>query len=238
MSLHRLFLAGILVVLCFTLAGAVTELPPADQRMADSHLSRGVIDGGVEATGAQNLVTAVLFDYRAFDTMGEATVVFAAVAGVVMLFYHAPIRSSPTGQSSLAKRSYDVIGPAAFSTAMYIILYGHISPGGGFQGGVILATLIILVFVIRGYNGERGILNSRFKMAVESSAALLFVVIGFIGIVAGEFFLSNLSAGFPQGTPGTMVSGGAMPILNVAISLKVGAGLALIFYSMVKGERE
>jgi len=238
MKLHRIGVAILIVILSVTLAGALAELPSVEQRTSTSQLTRRVIDGGLQDTGALNLVSAVLFDYRAFDTLGEATVIFAAVAGVVMLFYQAPLHPSSIGLSMLAKRSLDSIGPFVFLAGMYVVLYGHISPGGGFQGGVILATLTILISIVYGLETERRLLDPTFKTTLESSAALLFMVIAFGGVLTGEYFLSNLSAGFPRGEAGSLLSAGSLAPLNAAIGLKVGAGLALIFYSMVKREPE
>ena len=236
MLVRRVIVAAILVVLSLLLATTLAELPSPDERTSTAHLSRHIISDGAKETGALNLVSAVLFDYRAFDTLGEATVIFAAVAGVVMLFYRAPLHPSSIGLSMLAKRSLDSIGPFVFVAGMYVVLYGHISPGGGFQGGVILATLTILLSIVYGLETERRLLDPIFKTILESTAALGFMVIAFAGIVAGEYFLSNLAAGFPGGIPGDLVSAGSLPALNLAIGLKVGAGLALVFYSMIKRE--
>ncbi len=238
MRLRKIAAAILILVLTLALVGAIAELPSPDERVSQSALTQRIIGKGVVETGATNLVAAVLFDYRAFDTLGEATVIFAAVAGVVLMFYHAPLHPSAIGLSILAKRSLDVIGPFVFVAGMYIVVYGHISPGGGFQGGVILATLTILISIVYGLQEERRLLDPRFKTALESSAALLFMTVAFVGVFSGEYFLSNLGAGFFRGHPGSVLSGGAIPLLNVAIGLKVGAGLALVFYSMVKKEPE
>ncbi|MBN2250674.1 MAG: sodium:proton antiporter [Candidatus Altiarchaeota archaeon] len=185
-------------------------------------------------TGARNVVAAILFDYRAFDTLGESTVIFTTVCGVSMLFSRRKFHRSSSGLSFISKRGIGLIVPFILMYASAIVLAGHLSPGGGFQGGTIFATVTVLMCVVYGSNFESTHFPPGKKDLLESAGALLFTGVGFFGIVAGTGFLSNLSAGFPAGEPGTIFSAGAIPLLNIAVALKVGAGLSTIFYSMIK----
>jgi len=185
-------------------------------------------------TGARNVVGAILFDYRAFDTLGESTVIFTAVCGIAMLFSRRKFHRSSSGLSFIAKRGIGIMVPFLLMYASVIILFGHLSPGGGFQGGTIFATVTVLLCVVYGSSFESQYFPPRTKDILESGGALLFSGIGLIGLAAGTGFLSNIAAGFPAGTFGSFLSAGSVPILNVAVGMKVGAGLSTIFYSMIK----
>lgn len=184
-------------------------------------------------TGANNIVSAILFDYRAFDTLGESTVIFTAVCGIAMLFPRKQILHSARGLSFITRRGIGFVAPFILMYAAAIILTGHLSPGGGFQGGTVLATFTVLMCVVYGSGFESTHLPPWKKDLLESAGALLFAGVGLFGLIVGTNFLSNLSAGFPSGAPGTLFSAGSIPFLNIAVALKVGAGLSTIFYCMI-----
>ncbi len=116
----------------------------------------------------------------------------------------------------------------------FIILFGHLSPGGGFQGGSVLATVTILLCIIYGTSFEKTYFAPKVKEIIESSAGLTFIALGIAGAFLGTGFLSNVSAGFPKGTPGEIFSAGFIPLMNILVGLKVGAGLSSIFFHMIK----
>lgn len=185
-------------------------------------------------TGAANIVAAILFDYRAFDTLGEVTVIFTTVCGVSMLFARSRYHKSSSGLSFVVRRGMALVVPFILLYASSIIVMGHLTPGGGFQGGTVLATATILFCIVYGSSFEAARVHPTVKEAIESTGALLFTGIGLIGLCAGAGFLANAKGGFPIGTSGSFLSAGAIPILNVAVGMKVGAGLSTLFYSMVK----
>ncbi len=185
-------------------------------------------------TGASNIVAAILFDYRAFDTLGEATVIYTTVCGVAMLFARRRLKRSGWGLSFIVKRGMGMMVPFMLVYASSIVIMGHLSPGGGFQGGAVFATVTVLFCVIYGSKFEASRISPKIKEIIESSGALLFSLVGLWGLAAGAGFLANIDAGFLPGSMGALFSGGAIPILNVAVGMKVGAGLSTLFYSMIK----
>ncbi|QTX31782.1 sodium:proton antiporter [Aminithiophilus ramosus] len=187
-----------------------------------------------EETGASNVVAAILFDYRGFDTLGEASVIYTTVCGVALLFAKRRYRRSSHGLSFIVKRGMALLVPFILLYASSIIVMGHLSPGGGFQGGAVMATVTVLFCVVYGSSFEAARVNPKVKETIESLGALLFLVVGLVGLWAGGEFLSNGAAGFHLGTRGHLFSGGTIPLLNVAVGMKVGAGLSTLFYSMVK----
>lgn len=94
-------------------------------------------------TGSINTVTAILMDYRAFDTLGEATVIFTSVAAAAAILGKPRFTSNRT-MGLLSRRLLSALLPLFFIFPLFVILHGHLSPGGGFQGGVSLAVLVIL----------------------------------------------------------------------------------------------
>ncbi len=185
-------------------------------------------------TGGMNVVGAILLDYRAFDTLGETTVIFAAVSGVSLLLSGGRQVHSGYGLSFIVKRGMALLTPFILLYAASIILLGHLTPGGGFQGGSVFATVAILMCVVYGTGFEASRISSKSKETLEAGGALLFVFIGLIGLAWGGGFLANLAGPFFPGTPGSLFSGGNMLLLNLAVGLKVGAGLSSIFYAMIK----
>lgn len=124
-----------------------------------------------------------------------------------------------------------------FLYGLYIVLNGHLSPGGGFAGGVIIALSFINLFLAFGGKMAFQIIRRNAVTALESIGAVLFLGIALLGFVDGGFFNNFL----PQGSTFSLVSAGAIPLSNIAICIKVGAGLFGIFLALVSfrgNERE
>jgi multisubunit Na+/H+ antiporter MnhB subunit len=117
----------------------------------------------------------------------------------------------------------------------YIISYGHLSPGGGFQGGMILVGAIITFYLAYGYNILLRFHDETLEL-VEASAILIFLGLGLFGLF-GRGFLDNF---LPDGIPGSLLSGGFLPLLNIVVGLKVAVGtlfiIIILLESLRKGE--
>ncbi len=120
---------------------------------------------------------------------------------------------------------------------IYIILHGHLSPGGGFPGGALIGASMILLAVVFGVNEGEKRLNHDTSLVLDS-LAVFYIFIGFFGIILGATFLSNNAAGFFLGTPGTLFSGGIIPVLNIIIGLKVASTGKTLFYSLATQEAD
>jgi multicomponent Na+:H+ antiporter subunit B len=112
---------------------------------------------------------------------------------------------------------------------IYILSHGHVSPGGGFAGGVIIALSFIHLMLAYGKEVALGKLSKQMTSFLESMGAIAFLTIAILGFVGGYFFLNFLS----KGEPFRLFSAGIIPLCNIAISLKVGAGLFAIFVALV-----
>ena len=119
--------------------------------------------------------------------------------------------------------------------AIYIVLYGHLTPGGGFAGGVIIAMVFVLLTL--AYGKEEALKRFRIGVASEldSVGALMFLVIALLGIAGGlgGTFFTNYIAKANPGTPFSLLSSGTIPLCNIAIALKVGSSLFLVFIMLV-----
>lgn len=112
---------------------------------------------------------------------------------------------------------------------IYIVLHGHISPGGGFAGGVIIALSFIHLMLAYGKDVALKKLPETVMSFFEGIGAILFLSIALLGFTGGYFFLNFIS----KGEPFRLFSAGTIPLYNIAISLKVGVGVFAIFVVLV-----
>jgi len=192
-------------------------------------VGRHYIDEGVEETGAANIVTSVVVNYRGFDTLGEVTVLFIAAIGLgAVLTASVEEKTRKTQPASLVLYTgCRLLFPLILVFGSYIFIHGHLTPGGGFQGGAIIASGFLLIYL--GCR-ERRISRVASNIA-ESLGGLVFVVIGLFGLVFGGYFLLNF---LPKGTANTLFSAGIIPIIYIAIGFKVGSELASIIDNLIE----
>jgi len=193
----------------------------------------------VPARHTTNAVSTVNFDYRAFDTIGEEFILFVSVMGVLVLFRetHAKpareiLRDSSTPGRDLAPsdaiRAWTLVMVAPkILFGLYIIAHGALTPGGGFQGGVILATAPLILFLATDFRTFQKIASFHLVEITEAFGAAAFVLIGVVGLFAQRAYLTNV---LPMGTTSRLTSGGMIPLISVAVGLEVAAGFVLLLY--------
>jgi len=135
------------------------------------------------------------------------------------------------GSSKIIRTISQKLFPFIILFGFYLISYGHLSPGGGFQGGVVLGTAIILLALSYSIEQTEKKFKSRWLNMLEKLGILTLIFLGFLGIFFGYSFLGNF---LPLGNPGEIASGGLMLLFNVAIGIKVAAGVSVIFYALVR----
>ena len=135
------------------------------------------------------------------------------------------------GSSKIIRTIAQKLFPFIILFGFYLISYGHLSPGGGFQGGVVLGTAIILLALSHSIEQTEKKFKSRWLNMLEKLGILTLIFLGFLGIFLGYSFLGNF---LPLGNPGQIASGGLMLLLNIAIGIKVAAGVSVIFYALVR----
>jgi multicomponent Na+:H+ antiporter subunit B len=183
-----------------------------------------------------NAVTAIVFDYRGFDTMGEELILFSAASAVALLLRD--IKEQDTAAVVDAVRSdglngFGVLGAVAtLLLALYVVSHGFVSPGGGFQGGVVIAAAFLFVFLTTEYRAYARLVPTKFAEPLESSGAGAYVALGLIAFGFGLGFLENF---LPLGVTGRLRSGGSAALVNWASALAVAGGFLLIFSEYLEG---
>ena len=166
------------------------------------------------------MVTSVVVNYRSFDTLGEVTVLFISAFGVGLLLSGKRKRQMFAHEPSfILKHGARVVFGIMMVFGIYMITHGHLTPGGGFPGGTIIAAAILLLYIAD--NEFKTKLNT-FKVT-EGLAGSLYVIIGLLGIAIGGYFLVNF---LPTGTVGDLLSAGLIPIVYILIGLKVGSEIS------------
>ncbi len=177
-----------------------------------------------------NAVTAVVFDYRGFDTMGEELILFAAASAVALFLRQT--REHHTEDVVDAVRSDAVVGAGVLTAivtlllALYVVSHGFVTPGGGFQGGVVIAAAFVLVFLAAEYHAYARLATTRFAEPLESFGVGAYVGIGLISFAVGLAFLENF---LDLGVTGRLRSGGSAALLNWASALAVAGAFLVIF---------
>lgn len=171
-------------------------------------------------TGSANMVTSIVVNYRSFDTLGEVTVLFVAALGVGLLLSGDRKRQQAAYQPSfILKQGARIVFGIMMILGVYMFTHGHLTPGGGFPGGSIIAAGILLLYI--SDNDFRAKIFA-FKV-LEGAAGSLYVVAGLLGLALGGYFLYNF---LPTGVVGDLLSAGVIPIVYILIGLKVGSELS------------
>jgi multicomponent Na+:H+ antiporter subunit B len=237
----RITLVSTAAMVCFALLVRGTlALPPFG-------LIAGPFDGllprlALEQARVTNVVSAVNFDFRGLDTLGEEYILFVSITGLALLLRQfrtesaEPEASHPgqvdPGQTVDSVRLFG-LGAAgvAVVTGLYIIFHAHLTPGGGFQGGTVVAAGFLLLFLaidLRTFNAMTPPLP---VAAAEALGAGGYALTGLATLLAGGAFLENL---LPRGTPGELFSGGTIPVINCCVGLEVAAGFILLIREFVE----
>lgn len=185
---------------------------------------------------ATDVVSAISFDFRGIDTLFEEYILFAAVAGISVLLRplgdetrnlpedEAPGRDIPPPSPAVGLLAV-TMAPVLVVAGLETVTHGQISPGGGFQGGVVMATALFVVYLATGYSRVERFEAGALVEAAEGAGAGGYVVVGLIGLLAGAAYLSNVVG---LGHSGNLISGGTLPIINAFVGLEVAGGFVLL----------
>lgn len=199
-------------------------------------LAKYYAENAAAEVGAANLVTAVVVTYRGFDTLGEVTILFLAAAIVgffLKVYYRDDERESALRKTSeILVTASTLLVPTIFMLGVYVFINGHLTPGGGFQGGAVIATGMVMMIMAKPDIK----FNHKLIAFVESISGLGFVTIGVLGVALAAGFLDNHI--LPLGKFGTLLSAGAIPIIYILIGLKVGTELTNILDSLKETQNE
>ena len=243
--------SGMSVLTCIVLVGllllTVSELPrfgnPANP--ANNVVAQRYVERGLEETGATNIVAGMILDYRAFDTFGESAVLFAAAIAVIMLLGDGGRRSRAQtnragrlhgeryGDDAILRGVASLAVPVILLLGTAIVVNGHLSPGGGFSGGAVLGTALILYANAWGFDRIRQFFPLR-AFTISSCVSLLVYA-----LAKGYSFFTganHLESGIPLGEPGAILSGGLILPLNICVGIVV-SGTLYGFYVLFGREK-
>ncbi|RYH09430.1 hydrogen gas-evolving membrane-bound hydrogenase subunit E [Tropicimonas sp. IMCC6043] len=188
-----------------------------------------------DEVGAPNIVTGIIVTWRGLDTLGEVTVLFLTSAVIALVLTQSKTPAGATGagflpSGELLTTGTRMIVPLIVLLGAYVIMNGHLTPGGGFQGGAILASGALLTLLAEPTRRFGHSVIAR----VESASGLTYVLVGLAGMMIAGGFLDN--GILPLGRFGAMLSAGAIPLISVLIGLKVGAEFSSILESLHETE--
>jgi multicomponent Na+:H+ antiporter subunit B len=223
-----------LVALAALGTAAVTGLP--DFGHPRGPYATEAVRASVQQRQINATVSGVTFDIRGIDTLGEELILFCAAIGATLLLraQRAEGRAREAAERHEAERdrtpaSLRALGAALVGPVLvlgvYVLAHGHLTPGGGFQGGVVLASGLLLVFAAGQIVALERVRPVDVVEAAEAVAAAAYVLIALGGLVFAAAAMENF---LPFGERGQLLSGGFVPVLNVAVGVEVAAAMTLI----------
>ena len=239
-ALLALFFTGLLLV-------TVSYLPTFGDVSAPEHneVARRYIEQGLAETGAVNIVAGMILDYRAFDTFGESCVLFAAMCCVLMLLR--VDRDEDPGSQALEDMSdryfeprHDailqmaarVLVPLIIAFGAYVVLNGHISPGGGFSGGAIIGSGLILYLTAFGFARTGRFMTEKLLKLLTVGALTFYCFAKSYSFYTGA---NHLESFIGPGTPGAILSAGLIVYLNICVGIVVACTMYCFYVMFRKG---
>ncbi len=237
------------VALIGILLATVTQLPlhgtpgTPDQ----NEVALRYVEKGLEETGAVNLVSGMILDYRAFDTFGESCVLFLTAMSVFVLLWNDKHSLPPKLEAErkeddqilaeeemhLLRHAAHFLTPFILLFGIYVVINGHLSPGGGFSGGIIIGSGLIFYATACGQKAV-----SRF-FDRKAFYILNFICLAiYAGAKSYSFFLgaNHLENPIPKGIPGAILSGGMILPLNICVGIVVACTMYAFYALFNKGD--
>ena len=229
-------------VMVFFLMRAAIELPDfgsADSPAATGGVVKRYVEKGMAETGAVNVVAGVILDYRAFDTLGESHVLFtASIAVFILLLQSTPEKEKEKErrilqQDLVLRKTTQVLIPLLVMFGIYVLLNGHLGPGGGFSGGAIIGSSFILYSLAYGPERLSSVINMKTYRGIVVCSLLFYSLSKCYSFFCGANGYHTI---FGPGTPGRIFSAGLILPLNVAVGMVVACTM-YGFYTIFKQGR-
>lgn len=230
------------VFLVVMLLEAVSELPTFGEadNPVNNEVAERYIENGLQETGAVNIVTGMILDYRAFDTLGESHVLFIATCTVLILLrvdkkedkelYETDDRSHEPKNDVILQTVAKILVPPIFIFGIYIILAGHLGPGGGFSGGAVIGAGLILYLNAFGFAKTERFFTAKTYRIMSFGALACYSIAKSYSFYTGANHIESI---IPLGNPGAILSSGLILLLNICVGIVV-AGTMYTFYAMFR----
>ena len=245
------------VLICVTMIAllmfTVTNLPSFGnpEHPINNEVSARYIEKGLQETGAVNIVTGMILDYRAFDTLGESTVLFTAAMVVLFLLrldsgsekYSQLARSMKEAphadnfyeprHDAILQMTAKILTPIVILLGIYVVLNGHLSPGGGFSGGAIMGAGLMIYVTAFGFADIRRFFTYKTYQRVVLCALLTYAASKCYSFYTGANGIESI---IPLGTPGAILSSGLILVLNICVGFIVTCTMYAFYAVFRKGE--
>ena len=208
---------------------------------AHNEVSQRYLEHGLSETGAVNIVAGMILDYRSFDTFGESCVLFVAACAVLALLRKDKRDIFDELLHDIEEPTHDVIleqvsriaAPIIAVFGIYVVINGHLGPGGGFSGGAIIGSAMILYACSFGTNKAQRIFSYDNCRRMMSGALLFYALAKGYSIFTGA---NHIPSGIPLGTPGAIFSAALILPLNIAVGIIVACTMYILCILFSKGE--
>ena len=226
------------------LIASTTFLPEfGDSNLTWNYVSRYYIENALADTKSVNAVTGMILDYRAFDTLGESFVLFSGVTCVLILLRGLKDDSLPVKHGFVVDKDPIVryvagfVIPIVFIFGVYVVLNGHLSPGGGFSGGAILGAGFILYSLAFGEEAAGKFFTIKTFKTVSAIALLGYASTKcYSFLMGGMHFNDPIHHFFHSLADGSILSGGYILILNICVGAVVASTMYGLYCLFKKGE--
>ena len=242
-KIYRVIAVFFCIFLLFMLIWNVSYLPPIGEanKAVNNEVPQRYIESGLKETGAVNFVTGMILDYRAFDTLGESNVLFCATITVLILLQIADKKKKSIDEEALFDPHEDpilrvsarILVPVIILFGVYVVLNGHISPGGGFSGGAIIGSGLILYQNAFGFKQAEKLFNEKTYKAISACALLTYCLCKMYSFFTGA---NHLDSHIPLGTAGHILSSGLILILNICVGMVVACTMYTFYVMFRKGD--
>lgn len=210
----------VLTILNILLQSSVEKIERAGDKLLGINAQEGVA----------NAVTSVVVYFRGFDTLGEIAVLFIAALGIgLMVSSHKSTERHREESNFILQTASKLLFPFITLFGVYVMIYGHLSPGGGFQGGVIIASGVLLLLIsYQNFEVPHALI-----VALETLAGVSYVLIGLLGLWILDHFLGNF---LPSDISdmGMLISGGIIPLIYIIVGVKVGSEMSMIVQNLIQ----
>ncbi|WP_251206463.1 hydrogen gas-evolving membrane-bound hydrogenase subunit E [Acetatifactor aquisgranensis] len=239
---YKVFSVLFCIFLVAMLLVAVSDLPVFGhaENPVNNEVAERYIEKGLEETGAVNIVTGMILDYRAFDTLGESHVLFIATCTVLILLRRDGEKEQELDEDNdrihepkddvILQTAARILVPPIFLFGIYIILAGHLGPGGGFSGGAVIGAGLILYLNAFGFARTERFFTARTYRRMSFCALACYSLAKSYSFYTGA---NHIESVIPLGTPGAILSSGLILVLNICVGVVV-AGTMYTFYAMFR----